>query len=174
VQRHRTSASVVTGELSPNEMSGTRLVSYLQQTAGNRAVTTAVQHAPAAGLSRLPVQRWWAGTRQLSGLGWLGKPWDLGGNPSDLGVYHKHIWMEDGESPGDIGHMGPKGLGQDSEHDASEYTATDKGDDDATMRVAIEAHSPAPKYKLLSDNCQKWVRKVISTYHRMGGWSERL
>ena len=120
----------------------------------------------------VPVQRWWAGTRQLSGLGWLGRPWDMGGNPADLGVYHKHIFLEDGDSPGDIGHMGPSGLGQDTEHSESEYTVTVRGDDDSLMRTAIDAHSPAPAYRLLSNNCQRWVRKVISTYHRMGGRSE--
>ena len=68
--------------------------------------------------------------------------------------------------------MGPSGLGQDTEHSESEYTVTVRGDDDSLMRTAIEAHSPAPAYRLLSNNCQKWVRKVISTYHRMGGRSE--
>ena len=125
---------------------------------------------PAIGAVDGPViQRWWAGIRQLSGLGFLGVPWDWGGNWLDLGLYHKHLFLEDGIDPADIGHMGPEGLGQDTAHAKSEYKKTQEGDDDATMRKAIARHDPAPPYALTDSNCQLWVSKVLATYGRLGG-----
>lgn len=145
------------------DLLGAQLARAVEQRA---SAAFAVSDAPADG----PViQRWWAGIRQLSGLGILGKPWNWGGNPWDLGGYHKHIFLEDGGDPADVGHMGPDGLGPDSDHSQAEYTRTEEGHDDATMRRAIARHSPAPRYGLTDDNCQRWVNNVLRTYRTLGG-----
>ena len=72
------------------------------------------------------VQRAWTGRRQLGGGGLnsvLGKPavWAKSGNWFNLGLYHEHIFFEDGASPPDIGHMGKQGLGSDTAR-VGEYT----------------------------------------------------
>jgi hypothetical protein len=154
---------------STREMSPEGFLMWLQRTAGNQAVNRLLD---ATGDDRPPslrpvVQGWWAGTRQLSGLGWMGKPWDLGGNPWDLGIYHKHIFLQDGKTPGDYGHMGPSGVGQDTEHSQDEYTVTTVGHNEALMRRAIARHMPAPPYKVTSENCQKWVTDVVRTYRQL-------
>lgn len=117
------------------------------------------------------IQRAWTGRRQL-GAGaltkLLGKPWVLRqkGNLLRWGGYHEHIFFEDRGSPPNVGHMGQRGLGQDTGRE-NEYARVEQGLNDGKMRKAVSANRPMGepgKYALLSNNCQDFVQKVLETY----------
>ncbi|WP_299488045.1 DUF4157 domain-containing protein [Acaryochloris sp. IP29b_bin.137] len=130
---------------------------------------SAVTHQHQPTIQRQPlitIQRAWTGRRQLSGLGGLGKPWvwRKKGNLLNLGLYHEHIFFEDGGTPADIGHMGKAGLGSDTSHTQSDYARVREGLDDDNMRAAV-AHIGNPgEYGLLSNNCQDYVQSVLDHY----------
>lgn len=120
------------------------------------------------------IQRAWTGRRQLGNLhALLGKPWvwRKKGNIFNWGGYHEHIFFEDGKQPPDIGHMGKKGLGQDTGRE-NEYSKVETGLDDDTMREAVEANkgmADPGDYGLLSNNCQMFVQAVLKTYREKKG-----
>lgn len=112
------------------------------------------------------IQRAWTGRRQLSGLGFLGKPWVVrkSGNLINMRLFHEHIFFEDGGDPSDYGHMGKSGLGTDQAHGQDEYSKVRKGLDDAKMRQAVAKMGNPGEYGLFSNNCQDYVQGVLKHY----------
>jgi hypothetical protein len=150
------------GEYQPGTSAGRRLMAH--------ELTHVVQQNGAAVKAKAGgrvLQRTYVATRQLDAMGLkhLGKPWDLGGNPLNLGLYHAHIFFEDGKTPSNIG-LFKHGLGQeDSKWGNSDYTKTHEKLDDAKMRKAVEKHTSPAKYHTLHNNCQDWIERVMRTYN---------
>jgi hypothetical protein len=84
------------------------------------------------------------------------------------GIFHEHIFFEDGGDPANIGFMGKGGLGQDN---ATNYTVGHgrRNLDDAVMRQAVDVVGDPGKYKILGNNCQKYVEQVYKKYIQLGG-----
>jgi Domain of unknown function (DUF4157) len=112
------------------------------------------------------IQRAWTGRRQLSGLGFLGKPWVVrkSGNIVNLRLFHEHIFFEDGVPPENWGHMGKAGLGSDTAHSEKEYSKVRQDLSDAKMREAVKLKGNPGSYSLLANNCQDYVQDVLRIY----------
>lgn len=112
------------------------------------------------------IQRAWTGRRQLTGLGFLGKPWVLNksGNLVNMRLYHEHIFFQDEGTPPDYGHMGKSGLGTDNSHTKDEYSKVRTGLYDSKMRKAVAMMGDPGNYSLISNNCQDYVQGVLKHY----------
>ena len=125
-------------------------------------------------VQRNVIQRAWTGRRQLGGGAAntvLGRPsvWDRSGNWFNLGLYHQHIFFEDGQAPPDIGHMGKQGLASDTAR-VGEYSREYTNLNDARMRQAVETNrwrGTPGTYGLFSNNCQAFVARVMDTYNQL-------
>lgn len=115
------------------------------------------------------VQPAYTARRQLSGLGWLGKPWvwRKKGNIFNLGLYHEHIFFNtpqtiqgvNGGNPIDNVGFFDNGLRWNEGTGAYTQALTGLGDD--RIANAVQANSNPGNYSLLRNNCQRWVAKVL-------------
>jgi hypothetical protein len=84
------------------------------------------------------------------------------------GVFHEHIFFEDGKAPPDIGfHNGSPPLFQDSKEMLGLYVKIKTGLDDGKMRSAVSSVGDPGKYSLLGNNCQAYVEKVLKEYDKL-------
>ncbi|MCU0444498.1 MAG: hypothetical protein MUE85_06230 [Microscillaceae bacterium] len=83
----------------------------------------------------------------------------------DKGIFHEHIFFEDGINPPNIGFMGKEGLGQDN--DMTGYVRHLQNLDDGTMRNAVANVGDPGNYFILGNNCQRYVSNVIAEYNRL-------
>lgn len=122
-----------------------------------------VQRKARGSAGQVVVQRAYTARRPLGGKlkapGSLKSRWF-----KDKGIFHEHIFFEDGETPANIGFMGKNGLG--SETSDAGYTKVRLGLGDDGMRDAVDANTPPGKYNILGNNCQRWVGNVLKTYYR--------
>jgi hypothetical protein len=82
----------------------------------------------------------------------------------DKGVFHEHIFFEDGGTPANIGFMGKSGLGQDA---GGGYTQILTGLNDPKMRQAVTQVGNPGAYELLGNNCQRYVTNVVAVYNTL-------
>lgn len=117
------------------------------------------------------VQPAYTARRQLGGMGWLGKPWvwRKKGNIFNLGLYHEHIFFDNPQSIQGINSGKPiPNVGFfDNELKWDEGTGGYKkaitGLDDCAIVNAAQANSNPGTYNLLTNNCQRWVAKVLKS-----------
>ncbi|NEN91641.1 MAG: DUF4157 domain-containing protein [Okeania sp. SIO3H1] len=109
-------------------------------------------------IARRPLGGWLRGIGPMSG----------GAVFKDKGIFHEHIFFEDGNDPANIGFMGKNGLGQDN---AANYTIDNskRNLDDAIMRQAVDGVGDPGNYNILGNNCQRYVRNVYERYLQLGG-----
>ena len=117
------------------------------------------------------VQPAYTARRQLSGLGWLGKPWvwRRRGNIFNLGLYHEHIFFNtpqtiqgvNGGNP--IDNVGFFDNGLRWNEGTGAYTQALTGLGDGRIANAVQANSNPGNYSLLRNNCQRWVKRVLTT-----------
>lgn len=85
--------------------------------------------------------------------------------PNNNGVFHAHIFFDDGQVPGNIGfHNG--GLFQDNATNYEDDTELDRLHDMDTRNAVAMNHNPGA-YSLINNNCQHWVRRVIATIKKI-------
>jgi len=116
------------------------------------------------------VQPAYTARRQLSGLGWLGKPWvwRKRGNIFNLGLYHEHIFFNTpqtilGVNANPITNVGFFDGGLRWNEGPGAYTPALTGLNDGVIATAVQANSTPGNYSLLSNNCQRWVAKVLKS-----------
>lgn len=117
------------------------------------------------------VQPAYTARRQLSGLGWLGKPWvwRKKGNIFNLGLYHEHIFfnapqtipgINNGNAINNVGFFNNELRWNEG---TGGYAQALTGLDDVTIANAVQANSNPGNYSLLTNNCQRWVAKVLKS-----------
>ena len=108
------------------------------------------------------IQGAWIGRRGLAHSEWL--KWGITKEHArGRGVFHEHIFYEDGRRPANQG-FGPNGIFTEGEEG---YEEVGYGYDDGAMRLASQAHQNTGKYNLFRNNCQQWVSRVLRTYFRI-------
>ncbi|MBD2427060.1 DUF4157 domain-containing protein [Phormidium sp. FACHB-1136] len=122
-------------------------------------------------LQNAVIQRAYVGRRPLGGkikgVGSIAsKPWI-----KNKGIYHEHIFFEDGQAPPDWGFMGTAGCAQEKAKHLGIYTQVPgkTGLDDGIMRQAVANIGNPGAYKLLGNNCQVYVSRVLAEYRTLGG-----
>ncbi len=81
------------------------------------------------------------------------------------GVFHEHIFFQDGVVPGDIGfHNGSPSLFEDAANMRGMYQQIKVNLDDAIMRQAVRDVGDPGTYSLLGNNCQAYVERVLNVY----------
>ncbi len=102
-------------------------------------------------------------SRALSGMGGIKTN---GATGLDLGVYHQHIFSEDGS--GDNWGFTTTGLFDDSKN-KSKYQCDDKSYDDQAIREAaakIASRFSGDNYNFILNNCQDYVTDVLDAFRR--------
>ena len=165
----------------PGTTAGKRLLAHelthvVQQTGSRQPHIGRKAGATAPVLPGGVIQRAWIGLRQLGSgfLNWMmGKPWvwRQRGNFFNLGVYHAHVWLDDGSTnPSQAFYdrgFGPHGLFSEPGR-KGEYSVRRRNLNDGKIRRAIEAEGDPGKYSLLHNNCQDYVERVLNRYSRLG------
>ncbi|MBD2658024.1 DUF4157 domain-containing protein [Aphanizomenon flos-aquae] len=114
------------------------------------------------------IQRAYTARRPLAGfIRGIGRM-SRGGVIPNRGIFHEHIFFQDGGNPANIGFMDRNGLGQDN---AGNYTIGHGRNnlDDPIMRQAVNDLGNPGQYSLLRNNCQMYVSNVYARYLELGG-----
>ena len=95
---------------------------------------------------------------------------DLSENPNNKGIFHEHLFFEDGGDPRDLGFFAD-GLHADLPSNRRLYhkLGGEFGGafDDQIMRMAVDENAAPGAYNMLGNNCQAWVTRVLASYNRI-------
>lgn len=89
----------------------------------------------------------------------------------DRGIYHQHIFFDDGNDPGDIG-FHDNALFHEP-HMEGAYHWSIQGLNDQEMRLAVHNVGDPGTYHVLGNNCQAYVTKVIKQYNNVKGYYQQ-
>src|SRR5262245_62473259 len=94
---------------------------------------------------------------------------DMSENPQGKGIFHEHVFFEDGQDPKDLGFFSD-GLHSDTQNKRlyNKLGGAFGGVfDDGIMRIAVSENDNPGAYSLLGNNCQVWVTNVLASYNKV-------